>query len=64
MVERIWVEVNARVNYLIKHVLVQKIESDLDDELLCVMVIRIAAVEVEFFVSSWNEHPIPSNICT
>ena len=61
-----WVEINACVNYPIKTVLVQMLENgefDLDDEMqaFCVswFAIRVAAVGVQLFVSSWNEHPIP-----
>lgn len=69
MVERIWVEVNARVNYPIKVVLIQMMESgefDLENEMhaFCVswFAIKLAAVGVQLFVSSWNEHPIPGRV--
>ena len=67
MVERIWGEVNARVNYPMKEVLIEMMENGdflLDDELdkHCVswFGIQVASVGIEIFVSSWNEHSIPS----
>lgn len=69
MVERIWVEVNARVNYPIKCVLIDMMESgdfslEDDQDKFCVswFAIQVAAVGVELFVASWNEHPIPGII--
>lgn len=66
MVERIWVEINSRVNYPIKSVLIDMMESgefSMDDERdkFCVswFAIKVAAVGIELFVASWNEHPIP-----
>ena len=66
MVERIWVEVNARVNYPIKDALISMMENrdfSLDDDLdkFCVswFAIKVAAVGIAVFVASWNEHPIP-----
>ena len=66
MVERIWVEVNARVNYPIKDVLVNMLESgdfslDVDLDKFCVscFAINTAAAGIDLFVASWNEHPIP-----
>lgn len=68
MVERLWVEVNARVNYPIKAVLVQMLENgefDLTNELdtACVswFAIQVSAVGIQLFVSSWNEHPKPGD---
>ena len=65
-VERLWVEVNARVNYPIKSVLIAMLENgdfNLDDDMdkYCVSwyAINVAAVGIELFVTSWNEHPIP-----
>ena len=66
MVERLWVEVNARVNYPIKSVLVDMLDNQhfsLDNGLdkFCVswFSINVAAVGIQLFVASWNEHPIP-----
>ena len=59
-------EVNARVNYPIKAVLVemeQNDEIDMDDNHVqyCVswFSMRVANVSTKLFVSSWNEHRIP-----
>ena len=64
MVERLWVEVNNRVNYPIKRSLIDMIESqqlDLDNPLHKYSVswctIRIANVGLKLLVQSWNEHP-------
>ena len=64
--EWIWVEVNARVNYPIKEVLIDMLENgafSLDNELekFCIswFAIKVAAIDIELFVQSWNEHPIP-----
>ena len=66
MIERLWVEVNARVNYPIKAVLVemeQNDEIDMDDNHVqyCVswFSMRVANIGTKLFVSSWNEHRIP-----
>ena len=67
MVERIWVEVNARVNYPIKAALIDMLEhgdisvdDDLDKFWVSWFTIKVAAVGIELFVAAWNEHPIPS----
>ena len=59
-------EVNARVNYPIKRILIDMMESgnfSLDDDWdkFCVswFAIKVAAVGIELFIASWNEHPIP-----
>ena len=61
-----WVEVNARVNYPIKEVLIDMLETgnfsmDNDREKFCVswFTIQVAAIGVQLFVAAWNEHPIP-----
>ena len=66
MVECIWVEVNAQVNYPIKAALIDMLEHgqiSVDDDLdkFCVswFTIKVAAVGIELFVAAWNEHPIP-----
>lgn len=66
MVERIWVEVNARINYPIKAVLLDMLENgnfslDIDLDKYCVswFTIQVAAAGVELFVTAWNSHPIP-----
>lgn len=64
--ERIWVEVNTRVNYPIKEALIEMLEHgdfSVDDVLdkFCVswFTIKVAAVGIDRFVAAWNEHPIP-----
>ena len=66
MVERIWVEINARVNYPIKEVLVDMLERgdfslDAEWHKFCVswFVIQVASTGIELFVAAWNDHPIP-----
>jgi hypothetical protein len=66
MIERIWPEVNQRVNYPIKRALVQLVDSDLvnmDNDVvkfcmsnLCVL---LAELGMKQFVESWNCHRIP-----
>lgn len=62
----IWVEVNSRVNYPVKTVLLEMVEDELinmENELhkFCVswFSIRVLAVGINLFVASWNNHPIP-----
>ncbi len=65
-VERLWCEVNARVNYPVKSVLVDMLncgQFSLDDPLhfYCVswLTRKVAAVGVLLFIQAWNNHPIP-----
>ena len=65
-IERLWVEVNARVNYPVKTVLVKMLEcGDISSEDLMVQycvswfAIQVCNVGVSMFVMSWNSHPIP-----
>jgi hypothetical protein len=67
-VERIWVEINGRVNYPIKSCLIsmqERGELDMDNEHVkfCVswFAIRVANVGTTLAVSSWNQHTIPGN---
>ena len=69
MVEHIWVEENAWVNYPIKTELVDMKGGDfsLDDDCdrFCVSwfpIIKVSAVGIALFVASWNEHPIPGKL--
>lgn len=69
VVERIWVEVNSRINYPIKAILIEMQEShqfNLQDEYVkfCVswFSIQISLVGVEIFVTAWNEHPIRGEV--
>jgi len=64
-IERIWVEVNSRVNYPIKAVLVDMLEKgeiSTDDPVCryCIswFIIQVANSGVSIFLSAWNEHPI------
>ena len=66
--ERIWVEINSRVNYPIKTFLVRlqangDIDMDCPHQMFCVswFCIRVAAIGTTLAVRSWNEHPIPGN---
>lgn len=59
-------EVNTRVNYPIKNVLIEMAEEGdivIDDPMcqFCVSwyTIHVANIGNGLFVSSWNEHPIP-----
>lgn len=68
IVERMWCEINLRINYPIKAVLVELTEAgdiNIDDplHLFCVswVTIKVAFVGVTLFVKSWNNHPIPGN---
>ena len=65
-VERLWVEVNQRINYPIKGVLVQ-MESAGEIEMSDYMTkfgvswttIRVIQTAVRNFVAAWNEHRLP-----
>lgn len=66
-VERVWVEVNARVNYPIKWALQGMVDDDLLDigdpvAKYCIssMAIGCARISMQRFVSSWNAHSIPN----
>ena len=65
-VERIWVEINARVNYPIKNCLVAlqasgSIDMDCPHEKFCVswFTIRVASIGIALAVDAWNDHTIP-----
>ena len=65
-IERIWVEVNSRVNYPIKRVLVEMDNNNIinmEDEIdrFCVSSVSslVASFGVTRVVSAWNEHSIP-----
>lgn len=64
-IERIWPEVNARVNYPIKRILVELEENgsiDIDNDYIAYCVswfaCEVAKVGMERFVTSWNSHRI------
>ena len=68
-VERMWVEVNSRVNYPIKSCLVcleERGEINMDDDHIkyCVswFTIRVANIGTTMTVSAWNEHSIPGKM--
>ena len=61
-----WCEINVRVNYPIKSVLVDlldkgEIKTDDPLHLFCISWIstRVASVGIDLFIKSWNNHPIP-----
>lgn len=63
-----WSEVNVRVNYPIKAVLVELVDSEeinMEDilHLFCVswLSIKVAFVGIELFIKSWNHHSIPGS---
>ena len=67
--ERIWVEVNALVNYPIKAIMNEMAHADIvdmfDDStqfsvswVLC----RVSEYGLKMFVNSWNHHTIPSTV--
>lgn len=64
--ERLWVEVNSRVNYPVKRVLVQMEEDEVIDMTdgitkfsVSWVTIRVVASPINQFVRSWNAHRIP-----
>ena len=67
MAERIWVEINSRVNYPLKSCLRDMQEAGeiiMDDPLhkYCTswITVQVASIGASFVVKSWNEHRIPS----
>ena len=69
-IERLWVEVNVRVNCPIKRILVQTDINemiDMNDDIhkFCVsfVSIQVASFGLEAVVASWNEHIIPGTKC-
>ena len=70
-VERIWVEVNTRVNYPLKRLLIymeehQSINMTDPVSKFCMsfVTIKVASKGMETFVHSWNNHPAPSKLYT
>ena len=69
MIERVWVEVNKRVNYPIKKILVEMHQNssimvdDPRDSLHCFCVswvtLRVANVGNKLVLDAWNSHSIP-----
>lgn len=65
-IERLWVEVNKRINYPIKKVLAEMLQSgdmSMDDTLhqYCCswLAMHVSNIGALLFVESWNAHPIP-----
>ena len=64
--ERIWPEINARINYPVKRVLV-RLEGDGHIDMYCDVTrfsvswvtIRVVAMPIKRFISAWNAHTIP-----
>lgn len=71
-VERLWQEVNSRINYPIKACLVdmeEKGQVDTDDDVhkFCISWFTLQVVKIgsSLFIASWNNHHIPSKCnCT
>jgi hypothetical protein len=69
-IERFWVEVNIRVNYPIKRILVEMENNEVIDmncevQKFCVSFVScyVSDYGMKILVSSWNAHTIPGNIC-
>ena len=67
LIERIWVEVNARVNYPIKAIMNKMVHTDIvdisdDSTTFCVswVLCRVSDYDLKIFANSWNHHTIPS----
>ena len=68
IIERMWVELNGRVSYLIKRALVQMTELNLihmndNSYKYAVHFIssNVAKMGMQLFISSWNAHSIPNH---
>ena len=66
MIERLWVEVNTRVNYPVKKILIEmdnagdlNMADDLHKYCVSWFTIKVVTVGVSLFIQSWNNHPIP-----
>lgn len=57
VVERMWVEVNTRINYPVKEALIMMLEHRQIFEFSTPL--RAANVGVSHFLTAWYEHPIP-----
>lgn len=61
-----WVEINTRINYPIKEILLRMVDDgdlNMDDPLhqFCSswFTINVSSVGIKTFLHSWNHHPIP-----
>jgi hypothetical protein len=65
-VERLWPEVNSRVNYPIKTAFIEMANLDMDDALqrFCCSVVatQVASLGLQRCVDSWNHHSISGEI--
>ena len=73
MIERLLVEVNARINYPVKSILLEmencgkiSMANSLHKHCVSWFAIEVLTSGVETFIRSWNNHPIPGNVimCT
>ena len=66
VVERLWVEVNQRVNYPLQRAIGSMVGLDQDDVVhkwcTCAIVIETAALGLTRCVNDWNAHPIQGRI--
>ena len=67
-IERIWPEVNQRVNYPIKRRIIEMEENgildmDVPTTKFCVsfICVNVATVGIQAFIQAWNRHPIAGN---
>ena len=65
-IERLWIEVNARIAYPIKQVQLNmqegdeiSVESASHNYCISWFVMQVCNVGAALFISSWNAHPIP-----
>ena len=66
IIERIWVEVNQRVSYLIKRIITElddqhvvNMENDIERFCVSIVLRRICMVGLKRMVAAWNSHTIP-----
>lgn len=69
VIERLWVEVNRRINYPIKTVLIDMVQNGelcMEDSLhqysCSWLSLHVSIVGASLFVASWNAHPIPGTM--
>ena len=66
IIERIWVEVNHRITYPIKRVIIQmdelrmvNMEDDVDKFCVSYVLRKVCLVGLQRFIEAWNNHPVP-----